>query len=453
MEDGIESKNFLKCQYQNIAEVVNLKCEKCHEKLKHLLKSLSAYHLNAHNEDSEDKSTQVKLTESYKKDLKAEISIAEEAVTLEDENSISDEADKQESVTHIELPHFNEYGMSQTSERTEIQKDRALKLFKDFIQTEFLTTFETALKDKTKLEEYLILFFHKFRVKGDQLPKKHTLDCNRSFLKTVIFKSSYSSLDISNNYQFPKFNHFYKNYTEKLRSENPANPEPIPEAAKAKIYKFLSCLHGIMNGTSNDFSRIPKDYENKYHFLARDGMMFLLMNHFRVKRKEKMIEWIKSDFEIVDHPDLGQCYKRKDSDKDYMPFNENEYGLNVGQYFKDYMTKLDANSPWILTKPKINYRAKHGLQVKDVWYEETRIGKNRVFTGLSEFFAALDLPQYKISQIVSLVDLKVSKNDQEHFEVDEDPLASPVGKKIKLEVDDEMSEDESNFVFIKSEPS
>ena len=483
MENGSESNNFLKCQYQNIAEVVNLKCEKCHEKLKYLLKSLSTFHLNGHKKDSSGKSIQVNLDHFKTNNTEVKIensdSIAEEAVknvnsdtspvTLDliETNTIKVKGKSSESIAEeaadpnagpvlpMELPYphtsvdfslKNEFGMSQTTEKTENLRRRIIKMFTDFIETEFHMTVNTLLQDQSKLEECLIHFFDTFRVHGDQFPKKQTLDCNKSFIKTMIVKSTQNQWDISNVHQFPKFNLFYKNYAEKLGL---TNLEPIPQAHYAKMYHFLTHLLALMNGTSTDLSRIPQAYQHKYHFLARDGMIFLLISYFKLKNKLKLIEWQKSDFEIIDHPDLGQCYKRKDNDNDFLPFAENEYGLSVGQYFHDYMSKLDGNSPWLLTKPKINYRKfeKCGLQGLKVWYEESRIGKNRVLTGLAEFFAALDLPQYKATQI-SKVDLNLPENYPEHFVIEaEDPLAPPAEKKIKIEMEGEIFDDESNFVY------
>ena len=158
-----------------------------------------------------------------------------------------------------------------------------------------------------------------------------------------------------------------------------------------------------------------------------------------------------NDFEIINHPALGHCYKKIDDNDVYIPFQENEFGLNYGQYIKDYISRLHPKCSWLMTKPrKADYSdVRERLGKFHIWYSQNKTGKNVITTAMAELSLALELPKYLNCQI------SVIKVDATEHEVEEqDPLAHPQSKKIKIEIEEsifptEMSnETDQHFVFV-----
>ena len=468
----MKSFDFSTSVYQNISNVVNLQCEECHEKLEQFLESLSIRHKNDHNETTipVDKSAQTepitilelksKSTLIAKKndtncehdlDSMIEPIVPETDSNLEHietlhiklENSPSVEKVNLEAKpdcdlttsTHMELPDYSEF-LPPKNTQTEKRANRIVNSFKEFIEKEFQNTFEELVVNQGKLEEQLIHFIHNYRVNDNELPKKSTIEQMRSFIKIEILKSTDNKFDIADLVQFPRFCKFYKGYMKKLKIEGKGEKvsisTPIPNADLAKINQFLVYLHSVMNGTTSDLSRIPQGYEQKYHSLVQKGLIFILFSFY--PRKSSTYSSIQNgelkvdDFEITNHPVLGQCYKKIDDDQTFIPFRENKYGLNYGQYMKDYISVLNPNSSWLLTQP---HRSAN-VFVGRIWYEGTKLGKNTVANTMSDLSQALELPRYINAQI------SVIKIDVSEFE-EEDPLATPPAeKKIKIEIEDPL---------------
>ena len=515
MEHMAESFAFSNSVYKNISNVVNLKCEECHEKLEHFLKSLSIRHKNNHidptlpveksvqtdsitilelhprtrssiiakkNDSSKDvhsdpmiepivPETNSNLEESVVTHVKSQLNL----VKIEPDSNLSVEkmnhdaqADSESSTTsqlelqdsslnvkkvyheakadpksktssQLELPDYSEFLPPKNTD-TERRANRIFNLFKDFIDKNLQTTFEELVMNKNKLEEQLIHFLHNHRVNDNELPKRSTLEQMRSFIKLEILRQTENKFDIADSVQFPRFCSFYKGYMKKLKMEGKGDKTPlgtpIPKADLVTINQFLVYLHSIMNGTNNDLSRIPQGYEQRYHNLMQKGLIFILFSFYGKKSSSSTYSSIQNgelkvdDFEIVNHPALGQCYTKVDEKEIFIPFRENEHGLNYGQYMHDYLSKLNPTSSWLLTQPQRSTR----VFIGNIWFEGNKVGKNAVATAMSDLSAALELPRYINSQI------SVIKIDATEFE-EQDPLAPPADKKIKIEIEDPL------FVF------
>eukprot|EP00093_Oithona_nana_P003223 03223.XXX_133367_134008_1 [CDS] Oithona nana genome sequencing. len=138
--------------------------------------------------------------------------------------------------------------------------------------------------------------------------------------------------------------------------------------------------------------------------------MIILQVNLGRKGRERMDLLKKTDFEIFEHPKVGRYYQKivgEPSSRNYnadsevleaggvILFKVNEFGLNCGQYLKDYIAKLDPNCPFLFPIPKRLSQNMIGyLHTIPDWYECTKIGLNQLAKPLPEVSTALGLTRY-----------------------------------------------------------
>ena len=286
------------------------------------------------------------------------------------------------------------------TEKTLRKERQILNLFKEFIEKRGNCSLEEILKDEKELQDVLIQFF-------DTLSKmkKNSVLVYRSFLKTIIFKKSHGKMDLSQ----PKFMRFNKYFQEFLKTLNDERPtiQTIPREDLANVFELGKVLHGILNRTNIDLTKIPQTWENKYHYLAQYITMIILQVNLGRKERDRMDLLKKTDFEIFKHPKVGRYYQKIVGESKYydadslvlesggvIMFKDNEFGLNCGQYLKDYIAKLDPNCPYLFPRPMRQGKCYGFLHQRSVWYECTKIGVNQLGKSLPEVSTALGLTRY-----------------------------------------------------------
>ena len=473
MEDPLNTsipEPELALMYQNITEVVNLKCFQCHVKLKEFLKSLLK--------------TQLKqCCKKPKNNVKpppdptpCHILIPDPAPisTKESDSKSNSDFSKNEPCSSSgsakpTLEDFKEFVAQNTSSETDLNK-KTLYIFKkvksdfiEFAQKESKMEFQDLLKDKTKLEDITMHFFYSMRTNNGKIPKKNSFEMKKSFVKKVILQESSKQLDISNQTEFPRFMKFYKSYIKKVETETPSSwVSAIPEDHMRQIYGFLTYLHTILNGTCQDLSYIPQGYESRFHHLVLRGAIFILLNHsskgHKKGRYRTEINMLKvKNFQVIIDPTFGKVFKNIQTGE-YIPFRENKYGLNCGQYLEDYTHKLSPGCPWFLCHPAKETKSflSTGLLNLSVWFESTKIGKN--FQLIQDMCQALGLPKYTNGQVpflklpaLSGYECEEYYNEEDSMDQIPDPLDDhdqPDGKRIKLEYHEEEEdqfEEEEDF--------
>ena len=449
--------------YQNIQEVVNLKCEECHVKLKDVLKCLKQIHSKNHKGEIlsqiEPKATEIVQESDPQTVQKSQNAPIENPKALpnpalipntpqtansSESEEIEIEEVKLESVSEPESDpesNPNEFYDQPKSIDAISRRKLVLTSLTKFLEQEYQLTLETSIKNRKKLEEYLIEYLKQYRTIKNEVPKWKTLEHHKSNMKSIILEKSRNKLNLLNVGQFPKFNAFYKEYLSKLRETlDKVTRVPIPEADVVKIYQFLTYLHCIMNGSCTDLSRIPAGYQDRVHYLVRSGLVFILLSYLPKRDPSKWCELLVKDFEIINHPEFGKCFQEINDPDHFIPFSINKYGLSTGQFLEDYIKKLKPFSKWLLSKPKAILK-KGDFQCSTVWYEHQKIGANMFGSELPGLTSCLKLPKYTPAQVTQI---KMKTDNQEEAK---DPLADPPNKKIKIEVDEK---DGSHFVFLKS---
>ena len=446
----------LSVMYQNITEVVNLKCFQCHEKLKDFLKTLLKQHLK-HQPRITEPSVPVQIPketpQSQKVTEKTEPipghdqdsqSPVKKAQSPSSSSSLSTQSAKPSIDEILQLTDSSNPEGDKICKRTSQIFNKVKQNFLDFSRKESGLEFQELLKDKTKLEDMIMQYFYTMRVNRTsqstgQLPKKSSLEQNKSFIKKMISQESKNQLDLSNPEDFPRFIKFYKTYTKKIESEAPANyVQFMPEQDLRQVYTFLIYMHSIMDGTCQDLSRIPIGYEYKFHYLALRGAIFVLLHHISKKSRSQIDKFKVNDFQVIIDPMLGKVLQNIQTGE-YIPFCFNHYGLNCGQYLQDFISKLDPNCPWLLCRPLRESKAvQESLPRLPTWFENTKIGRNN--DDIVEFVQALGLPKYTNCQVPYLKLPALGDFDSTDYYEDEDsydPLTEeqPPDKMIKVEQD------------------
>ena len=397
--------------YQNITEVVNLKCVKSHEKLRIFLQSLK-----------QNRVTTVTLKpkppqESQEKPVKRKAS-----------SSISID----ESMDFAKSCENREYKSKNTLKAEAL----AWSQFERFVKKENQTV-ETLFEDKEKLQDTLIHYFYSWRTSQGEVPKRNTLESKKALTIQVILRTTKGKIDLRKITDFPKFNKFYKGYMTKLRIEGKGDAvsvSDIPQEHMKKIYEFLAYLQSIMNGTCQDLSRMPESEKNGFHYLAQQGAIFILMHYLSPKKTNRgSYHNLKiKDFAMQNDGKSGLVYKKINGQKDeFIPFGVNDYGLDCGEYLRQYIKKIQPGCPWLLPLPLKFMKAEgigNRLLQSDHWFKSNKIGcKNLTIQSLC---SALDLPKYKNNEIPLISDKT---------------LAGPKpSKMIKVEeIDDEEEQEEA----------
>ena len=162
---------------------------------------------------------------------------------------------------------------------------------------------------------------------------------------------------------------FIFRYVKQLKKEGKADTKhnpAIPEEDMVKVFGLGVVLHGIMDGTNDDLTRLPANWENTYHYLAQYVAIVILEYHLGRRGREGINQLKKTDFDIFEHPTVGRYYqkikgeatKNHKTDSEILEnggivmFATNKYGLNCGQYIKDYIAKLDPTCDDLFPRPK-----------------------------------------------------------------------------------------------------
>ena len=158
---------------------------------------------------------------------------------------------------------------------------------------------------------------------------------------------------------------YVKNLKTKGKADTKHNPS-IPEDDLIQVFQLGVVLHGILDGSNDDLTRLPADWENTYHYLAQYVAIVILEFHLGRRGREGINSLKKSDFDIFEHPKVGRYYQKikGEASKNHkmdsevlenggiIMFSMNKYGLNCGQYLKDYIAKLDPTSEYLFTRPR-----------------------------------------------------------------------------------------------------
>ena len=140
----------------------------------------------------------------------------------------------------------------------------------------------------------------------------------------------------------------------------------------------------------------------------------ILQVHLGRRGREGIDLLKKTDFEIFEHPTVGRYFqkivgessKNHKSDSEVLEaggvimFETNHFGLNCGQYLKDYIAKLDPTCEFMFPRPiRESKYMKGNLHVIPIWYECTKVGVNHVAKSLPEVSSALGLFRYTNNRI------------------------------------------------------
>ena len=79
-----------------------------------------------------------------------------------------------------------------------------------------------------------------------------------------------------------------------------------------------------------------------------------------------------------------------------MPCSANQFGLNCGDFFLDYVSKLNPDIDWLFAKPKreTNDGALDKIHSLKTWYECAKVGKNTIAEALPSLSTLCGLPRY-----------------------------------------------------------
>ena len=230
------------------------------------------------------------------------------------------------------------------------------------------------MDDKESMLRSIEEFLNRFRVGTDKTrPKKNTLDQYKSMIKNHLIKEK--GWDITNTKDFPKFNTFYRGLLLKLKDSGKADTEhhkEIPPATLSKINSFLSILHQLVIGTPKTeeydslIEKLPVKWQDNYHYLCQYGIMFIVMNYLARRGREGFDTLKKDSFELREDPEIGKYFKKitgevsknhKVDDEDLtaggiITFNSTPEGLSPGQFFEDFLEKLNPGNDCLFQRPK-----------------------------------------------------------------------------------------------------
>ena len=65
----------------------------------------------------------------------------------------------------------------------------------------------------------------------------------------------------------------------------------IPRYNIQIIYDFLGHLQTVMEGTCQDLSQIPDEYQSKFHYLAQQGAIFLVINYIGSQKGRRLFNY------------------------------------------------------------------------------------------------------------------------------------------------------------------
>ena len=187
-------------------------------------------------------------------------------------------------------------------------------------------------------------------------------------------------MDISDKMQFPIFNEFYSGWMKKLKQEGKGDTThrpDIPAASLKKIHELAKLLHELVTGNPDDESYqelmeqvpiLPDDKGNDkgHHYLTQNVIMFLVCHYLARRGREGLDQLKKTHFELLNDDEGNYYYKKvvgeasknhKDDNEDLeegglIPFEPTSEGLSPGQFFKDWISKLNPDNPYLFQRPR-----------------------------------------------------------------------------------------------------
>ena len=232
-----------------------------------------------------------------------------------------------------------------------------------------------------------------YRVNGNDLPKRSTVDCARSFIKTYVLKKT--TWDISDKIQFPLFNEFYSGWMKKLKTEGKGDithrPD-IPAISLKKIHELGKILHELITGDPEHESyqelmdQVPANPDNAgndkgFHYLCQNVVIFLFCHYLARRGREGLDMLKKCHFDLQNDGEgnyffkkvIGEATKNHKSDSEdlenggIIPFEPTPEGLSPGQFIQDWMSKLNPQCEFLFQRPR---RLSSKFRLKDnpdVW--------------------------------------------------------------------------------------
>ena len=161
---------------------------------------------------------------------------------------------------------------------------------------------------------------------------------------------------------------------------------------------------------SDDYSKITEMEREEIHFNAQKFLIVLIGLSEARRGREGFADLKKSDFKVFEDPDVGKYVKQvvssssknhKEDSQDMrkggiLVCTKNEFGLDCGQFFLDYLSKLDPECEWLFAKPRrvTNDGALENIHAMKCWYERAKVGKNTVSQALPTLSTICGLPRY-----------------------------------------------------------
>ena len=102
-----------------------------------------------------------------------------------------------------------------------------------------------------------------------------------------------------------------------------------------------------------------------HHYLAQFGMMQIIQSHLATRGRERMKDYKRTDFQQLEDENGikywklvqgGETKNHKSKSEDMTKggriyFTPNYAGLNHGQYFSDFLTKLPIGGQYLFHRP------------------------------------------------------------------------------------------------------
>ena len=339
----------------------------------------------------------------------------------DDPLSIDDNSMDQDSYAeHSSSENTNEERVEETGKiarSTMKAKNRALRHFFDFMKNhgyENITPQSTIWSSTTELQELLIKYFQSFRVGNNEIPKRGSMECNRSHLKMSIKEYTQSHIDICDRIRFPKFTGFWITYCKALGKTD--HRPPIQKDHLKKLYELLSILQNLMELNENDemfeatLMKLPIEWQTKYHYLVMYGAIMILVFQFTRRGEEGLENLTKHQvLRLIDNESGVEYFGKRDrkfqcedNDQDgggFILFEDNVYNFNPGKYFALFLEKLHAEAPYVFSRP-IRPRKDFILHSNpQTWYETNKIGVNEVSKALPVLCSVLEIPHLTNGQL------------------------------------------------------
>ena len=197
------------------------------------------------------------------------------------------------------------------SSKTKQKRERIVGYFKEFVASlENPTNLDElmAQADNGKvenLETLLIDFFARFRVKvegGIDLPKRATVDCYKSHMKTFILNTTDGKVDIANASVFKKLDKFFGGLFKTLKEAgrgDVTHTAEIPAETTKALHQLFGTLLLVLeardtDGYDNEVAKLPENFRTSYHVLLQMAVMYTIIM-FDVRRGQEGLAALKRD--------------------------------------------------------------------------------------------------------------------------------------------------------------